>query len=646
MEPWVHFLFPEVTVRFTIQRVFLFLLAPFFSVNLSAALAPMSASAKPEVRYHYGDNAAWADPNFDESSWTVAPGGLFRLPPFHSDGIVWIRFNLPVPTDSAAGASLWLVNPHATAEQVFLDGKLIGQTGELPPNPKGVLLPVFTVLDAVGMSQRASFATVALRLWYPPGFRYRSGEDHIACELGSTAVLKERQRAERLSLILSWVPLFSLDGLLVLLGIGLLGLWLWLRGRELFWFALLLVFYPLGSCLIDLPAITPLRLAFNLRAFLLVAGNVPMMFVTVKCLWTLFDLRARPLSIVLHASWITWNAVGFLTLIATKPSPAIAWMAPIGIVSLTVFNLGTLLVELRYLVTGPTRGIAAGMAVIPIGSGLNLVGLPPIDLFGVPHLDLFHAGLFSAGIFLSVMLARRAFAEWHVGTRLRVEFAAAREVQQRLVPAALPPIDRFQIEAAYLPAQEVGGDFYQVLPRKDGSTLIVIGDVSGKGLKAAMTGTLALGALRSLAQEPLGPAQMLSRLNAQLAASSNGGFITCLCILSSPDGILKLANAGHLPPYQNGEEVALDSGLPLGIAEQANYAESILALAPGDRLTLVSDGIVEAQSPTRELFGFERTAAISTQSAEAIAAAAKQFGQEDDITVLTLTFAPVEVLHA
>jgi len=615
----------------------------------ATALQVAAAQAKPPlqypVRYHFGDNPGWANPNFDDSSWAVAPGGLFRLPPYHSDGIVWIRFSVPVPADSGARASLWLVNPHATSEQVFLDGKLIGQSGELPPNPKGVLLPVFTVLDAGGISQQVSFATIALRLWYPPAFLYGNGEDRIACELGSTAVLKERQRAERSSLILSWVPLLSLDGLLVLLGLGLLGLWLWLRGRELFWFALLLVFYPLGSFLIDLPAITPLGFAFNLRAVLVVVGNIPMMFITVKCLWTLFDLRARPLSIVLHASWITWNAVGFLLLIATTPSSAIAWMAPIGIATLTVFNLGTLLIELRFLITGPNRAIAAGMAVIPIASSLNVLGLHPTNLFGIPHLDLFHAGLFSAGIFLSVMLARRAFAEWREGARLRVEFTAAREVQQRLVPAALPPIDRFQIEVAYLPAQEVGGDFYQVLPRTDGSTLIVIGDVSGKGLKAAMTGTLALGALRSLAQEPLGPAQMLSRLNAQLADSSAGGFVTCLCILASSDGTLRLANAGHLPPYQNGEEIALESGLPLGIAELANYAESTLALAPGDRLTLLSDGVVEAQSATRELFGFDRTAAISTQSAEAIAGAAQQFGQEDDITVLTVTFAPAEVLQ-
>jgi len=214
------------------------------------------------------------------------------------------------------------------------------------------------------------------------------------------------------------------------------------------------------------------------------------------------------------------------------------------------------------------------------------------------------------------------------------------------VPAALPAIDRFHLAAAYLPAAEVGGDFYQVLAQRDGSALIVVGDVSGKGLKAAMTGTLVLGAFRSLTQEELPTAQILSRLNAQLAAASDGGFVTCLCARVGRDGVMTVANAGHLAPYRNGEEVAVDSGFPLGMIAGTYYTETTLSLTPGDRLTFLSDGVAEARNGAGELFGFERTAAISKQSAEAIAQAAQAHGQEDDITVLTLTFAPAEVLHA
>jgi serine phosphatase RsbU (regulator of sigma subunit) len=93
-------------------------------------------------------------------------------------------------------------------------------------------------------------------------------------------------------------------------------------------------------------------------------------------------------------------------------------------------------------------------------------------------------------------------------------------------------------------------------------------------------------------------------------------------------------------------ELAINSGFPLGMVPGVEYAESSASLEPGDRLTFLSDGVVEARSAAGELFGFDRAAAISTEPAQSIAGAAQRFGQEDDITVLTLAFAPAEVLHA
>jgi hypothetical protein len=221
--------------------------------------------------------------------------------------------------------------------------------------------------------------------------------------------------------------------------------------------------------------------------------------------------------------------------------------------------------------------------------------------------------------------------------RAAAELDAAREIQQKLVPARLPEVEGYAMEAAYFPAEEVGGDFYQVLALRDGSHLVVVGDASGKGLKAAMTGTLALGALRTLAGEGLGPAALLIRLNRQIVEARDEGFITCLCARITAGGEVTVANAGHLAPYCDGEEMALESGLPLGMTLDAAYAEHAFCLPPGQRLTMLSDGVVEATNVRRELFGFERTQAISGQSAESIAEAARCFGQQDDITVLTLT---------
>jgi serine phosphatase RsbU (regulator of sigma subunit) len=235
---------------------------------------------------------------------------------------------------------------------------------------------------------------------------------------------------------------------------------------------------------------------------------------------------------------------------------------------------------------------------------------------------------------LLIFLVRRFSLARQEETRLSAEMEAARSVQSFLVPAMAPGTPGFAVESVYIPASEVGGDFFHVQPGNDGSLLIVIGDVSGKGLKAAMTVSTIIGALRD--QQKRRPAQVLGHLNRVLHGQVSG-FVTCAAALIEEDGAMTVANAGHLAPYRNGEEIAIESGLPLGILAEICYAEAEFQLAPGDRLTFVSDGVVEATNEKRELFGFERMQAISNQSARAIAEAARQFGQEDDISVLSVT---------
>jgi serine phosphatase RsbU (regulator of sigma subunit) len=225
------------------------------------------------------------------------------------------------------------------------------------------------------------------------------------------------------------------------------------------------------------------------------------------------------------------------------------------------------------------------------------------------------------------------------------ELEAARTVQQVLIPEELPAIPGYTIASVYRPAQQVGGDFFQVLPLPAGSpgepaALIVLGDVSGKGLQAAMTVAVLVGALRTLAEFTQSPGELLSGLNRRLYGRSSG-FTTCIILRIACSGEVIAANAGHLQPYQAGRELELESGLPLGLIPDATYPEGEFTLAPGESLTLLTDGVVEATAvATRELFGFERTQAISRQAANAIAEAARAFGvgapQADDITVLTV----------
>ncbi|MGA8739831.1 MAG: PP2C family protein-serine/threonine phosphatase [Terracidiphilus sp.] len=227
---------------------------------------------------------------------------------------------------------------------------------------------------------------------------------------------------------------------------------------------------------------------------------------------------------------------------------------------------------------------------------------------------------------------------------LEAEMAAAREVQQVIVPEKSEPFPGYIVESVYQPATQVGGDFFQVLPAGDDGLLLVVGDVAGKGLPAAMLVSMLVGSIRTAAEDSSDPVLMLRRLHVRLVGRSLGGFATAVAALISPNGTVTIANAGHLSPYLDGKEVELTGALPLGIADGGEFEAKHFELRPGSRLTFYSDGVVEAQNKSGELFGFERAKAISTKLAAAIAEAAIEFGQTDDITVVTIERLPAHDL--
>ena len=223
---------------------------------------------------------------------------------------------------------------------------------------------------------------------------------------------------------------------------------------------------------------------------------------------------------------------------------------------------------------------------------------------------------------------------------LEQEFKSAQELQQVLIPETLPSLDGYAVTSAYRPAQQVGGDFFQLIAQPDGSALLVLGDVSGKGLKAAMTVSLIVGTIRTVADTVDDPAQVLSILNRRLHGRLKDGFVTCVALRLDAQGDCVLANGGHPAPFLNREELNLPGALPLGLdLGNAEYENVRFHLAVGDRLTLYTDGLLEARNPAGELFSFERLRTlIGTQpDAKQATDAAVAFGQDDDITVLTLT---------
>jgi serine phosphatase RsbU (regulator of sigma subunit) len=190
----------------------------------------------------------------------------------------------------------------------------------------------------------------------------------------------------------------------------------------------------------------------------------------------------------------------------------------------------------------------------------------------------------------------------------------------------------------------VGGDFFQILPLEGaGNALIVVGDVTGKGVQAGMLVALIVGAIRSVAQQTQAPEQILRRVNDQLCERQQAG-ATCMVMRISAEGVVQIAHAGHVPPYLNDQELKLEGALPLGMFAGVDFSSETFRLNPGDTLTLFSDGVSEAQDSRGNLFGFDRVHQMMSGPVTAadIAAAAQRFGQEDDITVLQVQWEGLE----
>jgi len=288
-----------------------------------------------------------------------------------------------------------------------------------------------------------------------------------------------------------------------------------------------------------------------------------------------------------------------------------------------------------------TQMLNAG--TITLAQGSRFTHLTLAARLGAPLFTVYGSPVNAAALSGFLLLLSLVWAVWRYSVesrrnqiRLEEEIRNARAVQQVLVPDEIPAVPGFTVESVYKPAGEVGGDFFQILPLNDGGVLAVIGDVSGKGIPAAMTVSLLVGTLRTLAHYTQSPAEILTAMNHRMIGRSQGGFTTCLIVRADRGGSVTIANAGHLAPYRNGQELGLENGLPLGLNEDAVYVETTLQLGAGDQLTLLTDGVVEARAANGELFGFERTTALAKDSANSIAQAAQHFGQEDDITVLTL----------
>ncbi|MGH2697823.1 MAG: PP2C family protein-serine/threonine phosphatase [Actinomycetota bacterium] len=236
--------------------------------------------------------------------------------------------------------------------------------------------------------------------------------------------------------------------------------------------------------------------------------------------------------------------------------------------------------------------------------------------------------------------------------RVESEMRVARMIQQQLLPQRLPQVEGWDVEVHYHPAREVGGDFYDFMDLPDGRIALVAGDVTGKGVPAALVMATTRSLLRGEIPRSLNPAEILRRANEQLCSDiPQNMFVTCLCAIIDPvTGKTVMANAGHNVPYIcNGRRLweFRARGMPLGLMGQVVYEESEMILRPGDSIVLHSDGLAEARNSGGEMFGFPRMKTVlenahSSRSAigslldELRAFAGPQWEQDDDITLVVL----------
>ena len=616
-------------------------------------------------RFEMGDDPRWADPAFDDSAWlTVSLDKSLSDQGFETyAGYAWYRLRIQPQQLAPGGVSdnvplHLLVTPHHVGQlAVYVNGVEAGHSRGMTDSPSMFQARPFDVtLPQAGNGP----LVVAVRSWAAPGIpishglleRVEAGASEDIADRLALAIARHWDQDVIAELVVSFL----------FVGVAILAFILYLAQRhhsEYLWLGLLCVSAALMGTVEVLNQLALIPTSVY-RIGALWAGRI-FMAVTIEFVLRFTGTGRRQFP---HGFQIAVLILPFLSVLGLQTtyqvlsiSAEVIFCALITVLLFRAWRRGFLeagIMLAPFFLAATADSIDT---VLDYMSGRHWIS----EKFAYHH---FHFGPieYSTGhatylIFLTSVIAVILYRFVRVSQdeqRSNAEIAAARSVQAMLIPTQLPSNNYFMLESAYVPVSGVGGDFFQVLPVDDGSMLIVVGDVSGKGLQAAMNASTLVGAFRNeLSHEP---ATILSHLNHVMFGSGAGldaimakdavaTFATCLCARIYRNGAMEIANAGHLSPYRDGREVELPPGLPLGVIPGMTYEQTTFQLEQGDRLIFLSDGVVEATNDKGELFGFERTQQVSNEPARYIAQTAKRFGQNDDITVISIYLASRDAKH-
>jgi hypothetical protein len=650
---------------------------PGTASQISITLGHSAVALDGPWRFHTGDNLQWSDPGFDDSAWETTnvgvaansydpgqgtpgfvPGWTGKGHPGYS-GYAWYRIRVHL---TGADAPVTLLAPSDVDDsyQVFVNGHLLGSFGDFSGSVPTVYITqprMFQIPASVIQNGPGSNLQIAFRFYMAPRELLQvnsPGGMHNPPYIGFTDAIVpvyhvkwEDQYLQSSSIIVN-VLIYLLFTLLILM------LSVFDRTERI-------LLLPLAACACSalyLLVIVFSNTSVNLTAIhqLYTGAIIIAAFRTLWAItwWVYFDLQQK--------KWIR-DAIIVLGVFYAAVELLFPWLTTIGpkaphfiftAYSISGYIIDAVLIIILILIV--YFGIRQAqkidwmllLAVIfyglpnlyPVYNALHIrTAWFPFGLDVPLYLLASLASLFC----FSFVLMRRFRASQRRQQAMAEDVKQAQEVQQVLIPEELPQVPGLTIESEYRPAREVGGDFFQIIPHPtDGSALIVVGDVTGKGLQAGMLVALIVGAIRAEASHSNDPLAMLNSLNQRLCGRGNA-HATCLALRIAADGSAILANAGHLPPYLNGKELSMEGALPLGIVSSTDFSVMRFQLQPNDRLMLLSDGVAEAQDQQGQLFGFDRIHALLEKpiAAAQIAAVAQAFGQQDDISVLAVTRAPV-----
>ena len=638
---------------------------PVAHITLGSAFVPLTGPWK----FHTGDNLTWAEPNFDDSAWqdytidakepALSIAQLLQsaaLPGWQAHGhagytgYAWYRIRLAVAPD-AHSLSLLMPQHFDDGYEVYVNGQKIGSLGKLDP-----VRAVYSERSKLFAIPETAFAgnepiMLALRFWDSgyeglPSLHNNTGGLRGVPVLGPSSLLQlfhDGLTAQKWNTTWASWSIMLMDGV-----VGVISLFLFAFSRsqrEYLWAGICLLSW---SILLAVQTGGPQReLSLEVWAAVIAAADSIEFFALPLAAMYLLDV---PRTIWRRSSWLILAAVVAIQVVALGPAYGIltptATLDQFNTIALRVFVFAVLLLLLAIAVDGiRTLGRKAWL---PLAPGLLFVcGVlvairkpqPGLWIPGAGSDPIAAAFFLATPIVLLLIFLKRFIAQQRETARLVDDMKQAQEVQQVLIPETLPQVPGLIIQSEYRPAREVGGDFFQTIPHPtDDSVLIVVGDVTGKGLQAGMLVALIVGVIRTTVETTSDPLEVLQSLNRRLCGRGHA-HATCLALRITADGSTTLANAGHLPPYLNGKELPMEGALPLGMMERADFSVMNFQLAPGDCLLLMSDGVAEAQDAKGRLFGFERIEELLRKpvTAAEVAAAAQNFGQEDDISVLSVT---------